>query len=231
MTKGASALSQAMLQTVTWGGHSGTARRYLLWQLRLLPQPPIWSAHPIQLVAISPGPPSSSFSSLHCHLPPHSPAVTLQKSCQALNNSLNRTGWWTALDFGFQLVAPDPLKHLPPPSSSSSNYPTHTHNDSFTHSYSYAPPEHIFKVTHHLETAVFRTWTPTDPIQQHWGMCMNEGDNLHVHNQANVKAPAKLKSQLFKWCRYFYTFWIVHVFFCYFEIYIKPHFQKSLFKS
>lgn len=106
MTKGASALSQAMLQTVTWGGHSGTARRYLLWQLRLLPQPPIWSAHPIQLVAISPGPPSSSFSSLHCHLPPHSPAVTLQKSCQALNNSLNRTGWWTALDFGFQLVAP-----------------------------------------------------------------------------------------------------------------------------
>lgn len=30
-------------------------------------------------------------------------------------------------------------------------------------------------------------------------------------------------------CRYFYTFLIVDVFFCYFGIYIKPHFQKKVY--
>lgn len=37
-TKGAVALSQATLQSVTWGGHSSPAALYLLWHCRLLPQ-------------------------------------------------------------------------------------------------------------------------------------------------------------------------------------------------
>lgn len=71
------------------------------------------------------------------------------------------------------LIIDSPSAHPPSPFSISKSWswqlylyslPPHTHTHTMTHSHIHTHTEHIFKVTHHIETEVFCTQTPTDPI-------------------------------------------------------------------
>lgn len=133
----ASGPSQVTLQAAALGGHSGTGQPYLLWQLRLLPQPPIWSVHPIQLVPISTtpcptAPPSPTWFPPNLFTP-----FLLRRFKKAVRSSkLAQPGKVASEQLWVKLQPPDPGRPFTPSTTTLQLSPlSHIHTQRLIHTF------------------------------------------------------------------------------------------------